>query len=319
MKNEVWYNRFMSALLIRHPKRSQLVEALGKLLHIEREAAYRRLRGDVKFSIDEIAKISSEWNISMDSILNISSGKIPFHMYKLDYINLPEEELKFMQMVIQSISAFKDFPDTEFMDICNKVPRQFLAGYSNLNQFYLFKWMYQTNENKPLPFSQIIISDKKRQLDADYYKAIKKIPNSVFIFDRMLFDHLVSEILYFHSIMMITDEEKELLKKDLHSLLDYLSEVAANGYYPETRNKVELYISQLNVDTNYLYTYTNQVSIFFVYIFDKYTIDSLDPEMGANFRKWMQLKKRTSIHISGMDEKSKIEFFMKQRQTINML
>jgi hypothetical protein len=41
--------------------------------------------------------------------------------------------------------------------------------------------------------------------------------------------------------------------------------------------------------------------------------------MGAYFRKWMQLKKRTSMHISGMDEKSKIEFFMKQRQTINTL
>jgi hypothetical protein len=254
MKDEVWYNRFMSVLFVRHPKRSKLVEALGNLLNIEREAVYRRLRGDVNFSIYEIAKISSEWNISMDNILNVSSGNVPFLMRKINYITPSEEELKFLRHITQSINDLKDFPDTEFMDICNKIPRQFLAGYSYLNQFSLFKWMYQINENKTAQFSQIIISDEKRQLDADYHNAIKNVPYSIFIFDRMLFDHLISEILYFHSIMMITDEEKELIKNDLHSLLDYLSEVTTSGCYPETRKKVDIYISQLNIDTNLYYT-----------------------------------------------------------------
>jgi hypothetical protein len=41
--------------------------------------------------------------------------------------------------------------------------------------------------------------------------------------------------------------------------------------------------------------------------------------MVEKFRKWMQLKKRTSISISGMDEKSKMEYFAKQRQLIDSL
>jgi len=290
------------------------------LLQIESEAAYRRIRGNVTFSIHEIAKISSAMNISLDEITGISSGKIPFQMQPINYIAPSKEELKFLQYVIQSINYLKDFPDTEFMDICNKLPRQLLAGFSYLNQYYLFKWMYQFgNGNKPVPFSQIIISDEKRRLTADYNMAIKNVPNTIFIFDRMLLNNLVSEIRYFHSIMMITDEEKELIKNNLYGLLNYLIEIATNGYYPETQNKVNLYVSQLNVETNYSYTYTNQISICFIHVFDKFEIYTYDIETVTNFRRWMQLKKRTSTHITGMDEKSKIELFCKQRQIIDSL
>jgi hypothetical protein len=318
--DDVWYDRFMKILLGKFPKKSHLIEALMVLLSIEREAAYRRLRGDVVFSTLEIAKICTTWNISLDSILNLSSGRIPFLMQKIDYLTPSDQELKFLQEVIQGINSLKDFPDTEFMDICNKLPRQLLAGYSHLNQFYQFKCMYQYGcGKKSVPFSQIITSSDKRKIDADYYKAIKTVPNTNFIFDRMLFDHLVDEIRYFHSIMMITDEEKELIKSDLYNLLDYLSEVAANGCYPETHNKVNLYISQLNIDTNYSYTYTQKVNICFVHVFDKYEIHTYDSDMVNNFMKWMQLKKRTSINISGMDEKSRIELFNRQRQIIDLL
>jgi len=320
MKNKSWYESFVKTLYERYPKKTHLVEALMDLLCIEREAAYRRLRKDVAFSVHEIVKISSAWNISFDKIINISSGKIPFQMQPINYIAPSKQELKFLKFVIQSINNLKDFPDTEFMGICNKLPRHLLAGFGYLNQFYLFRWMYQCgNEKKTVPFSQIIISEEQLRLTADYYRAVKTLPQTNFIFDRLLFEHLTSEIAYFHSIQMITDDDKKLIKTDLHALLDYLSEIATNGCYPETQNKVNLYVSQLNVDTNYSYTFTSQINICFVHVFDKYEIYTYDDEMAASFRTWMQLKKRTSILLSEVDQKSRIEFFARQRQTVDML
>lgn len=320
MVDESMYDRFMDTLFARYPRKTLLVAALIDLLHIEREAVYRRLRKDVTFSIFEIAKISSAWDISLDNIIKINSGKIPFQMQSINYIAPSEQELTFLRYVIQSIDSLKDSPDTEFMDICNKLPRQLLAGYGNLNRFHLFKWIYEyNNEKKDIPFSQIIISQEKKQLDADYYRAIKNVPQTSFIFDPLLFDNLANEIHYFHSIQMITNEEKERIKKDLYSLLDYLSEVAATACYPETKNRVNLYISRLNINTNYSYTYTNQINICFVHVFDKYEIYTFDPETVSNFITWMKLKKRSSIQISEVDKKSRIEFFTKQRQIIDTL
>ena len=321
MENGItWYDGFIKALDERYSKRSKLIQALVDLLCIEREAVYRRLRKDVSFSIYEIIKISSAWNISLDKITGLNSGQIPFFMQPVNYIEPSKQELNFLREIIQSINLLKDFPDTEFMDICNRLPRQFLAGYKYLNQFYLFKWKYQYNsEKKPFTFSQATISEEMKLLTADYYKAIKNVPQSNFIFDHSLFNYLVCDIQYFYSIQMITGEEKELIKKDLNSLLDYLFEVTTNGCYPETKNKVNLYISQLNIDTTFSYTFTDQINICYVHVFDKYEIYTYDAEMVSNFRTCMQLRKRTSTHIMEVDEKSKMEYFTKQRQLIDTL
>ena len=320
MENKAWYDIFMGTLSAKYPKKSALAQALVELLNIEREAAYRRLRGEVIFSIYEIVKISSAWNISLDNIGNNSMGKISFLMQPINYIAPSEQESQLLQHIIHSIDGLKDFPDTEFMDVCNKLPRQLLAGFGYLNQFHLFKWIYQYgNEKKPVSFSEAAISEEKSRLTADYYRAIKNVPNTSFIFDPMIFDNLACEIRYFHSIKMISYEEKELIKKDLYDLLDYLLEVANYGCYPETHNKVNLYISRLSVNTNYSYTHTHQVSICFVHVFDKYEIYSYNTDMVEKFKTWMQSKKSSSIQISEVDKQSRIEFFTKQRQIVDGL
>ena len=322
MKMDVkkWHDKFIEALDKKYPKRSHLVQALKDLLGIEREAVYRRLRNEVVFSTREIIEISIAWNISIDRLIGVSSGPIPFHLQPVNYIDPSEQELNFLRQIIESIYSLKDFPDVEFMDVCNKLPRQFIAGYKYLNQFYLFKWKYQqSNEKQTVMYSQVKTSEAKLKLTADYYQAIKNVPQSNFIFDYMLFDYLANDIRYFNAIGMITNEEKELIKNDLYNLLEYLSIVATNGCYPETQNKVNLYISRLNVDTNYSYSCTNQMKICFIHVFDKYEIHTFDPEMTENFITWMQLKKRAAFQVTEVDKISSIEYFSKQRQLIESI
>ena len=319
MENE-WYDYFIESLYKKFPKKGQLAQELIDLLNIEREAIYRRLRKEVQFPALEIVKIATEWNISLDEIVSFCSGQVPFQMRQMNYLDPSDEEMKFLREVIQSISYLKNSPDAEFMDICNKLPRQLIAGYQCLNQFYLFKWIYQYgNEKEIVPFSQIVISDEKNELTADYCHAIKQVPVTNFIWDSMLFDYLISDIHYFYSIRMITDDEKACIKRDLFALLDYMLEVANKGYYPETKNKVNIYISQLNIDTNYSYAFTPNGNVCFVHVFEKFEIHSFNPEMVTNFKMWMQLKKRSSIQISEVDERSRLEYFSTQRQIIDRL
>lgn len=320
MKQENWYDTFIEMLNKRYPKKTQLIHFLMDLLELEREAVYRRLRKDVMFSIHEIVTIATAWSISLDEITEINSGNISFQMKMMNYLDPSKEEVNFLRNVIQSIEYLKNFPETEFMDICNKLPRKLFAGFEHLNHFYMFKWLYQYgSENEAQPMSKIVISKERKKVTKDYYNAIKLVPQSNLIFDCSLFEYLVQDIQYFHSIYMITNEEKELIKKDLLALLAYLLEVANKGYYPETRNKVSLYISQLKIDTSYSYTYTPEVNVCYVHVFEKFEIHSYNTEMVSNFMSWMQLKKRTSIQISEVDEKYRIEYFTKQRQLVESL
>ena len=315
-----WYDTFIEILYKRHPKKQDLVQELMDLLYIEREAVYRRLRQDVIFTAHEMAKIAIAWNISLDDIISVNTDTVSFQMRKMNYINPSQEEFDYLRNVIQGIRFAKKFPTTELMDICNKLPRQVLAGYPYLNQFYLFKWQYQYgNENEIIPYSQIIVSEEQSKLTNDYFQAIKLVPNSSFVLDRLLFDYLISDIQYFYSIRMISDQEKGLIKQDLFSLLAYMQAIATKGCYPETQNKVNLYISHLNVDTNYSYVFTPDINICFVHVFEKFEIHTYNAEMAANFRSWMQLKKRSSMQISEVDERSRIAYFSKQQKLIESL
>jgi len=320
MIRETWYDYFFKLLYEKYPKKADLAHALMELLCIEREAAYRRLRKEVMFPAYEIGKIAAAWNISLDELVGVNLGQVSFQMRQMNYIDPSEDELIVLRSIIKSIHYIRRFPNAEFMDICNKLPRKLLAGYEYLNQFYLFKWLYQYgNEKDVVPYSEASISENKSKLTKDYYHAVKLVPTSSFIWDRKLFDYLVSDIRYFHSIQLITDEEKDLIKNDLYNFLDYMLDVANKGCYPETQSKVNLYISQLHVDTNYSYAFSPESSLCYIHVFEKYELYTLNTEMIANFRTWMQLKKRTSVQISEVDERGRIEFFAKQRQLIDTL
>jgi len=320
MNNKEWYDIFIEALYKKYHRKTELIQALMDLLFIEREAVYRRLRQEVLFSVYEMAKISKAWNISLDAIVGTNSSQIPFQMQQMNCLDPSKDEREHFPYILQNLHSVKDSPDTEFMEICNKLPSQLLAGYEYLNRFYLFKCLYQYGgDNEVITFLKTAVSDEKAQYTDEYVSAIKQVPNSSFIFDRRLFDSLVSNIRYFHSIRLITDEEKDLIKKDLFNLLDYLSDVANNGCYPETKKKVSLYVSEINIGTNYSYTFSKEVQICYVHVFEKYKISTFDKEMVTNFRRWMQLKKRSSIKISVVNERSRIEYFAKQRQTVDTL
>jgi len=318
--NDIWYDYFLEILLSKYPNKTQLVQALMDLLCIEREATYRRLRKEVFFSFHEIIKIASAWDISLDEISGAQSKKIFFQMYLLNFLDPSQQELNYMRSRRQALDHFETSSDSEYMEVCNRLPRSLTTGYDYLYRFDIFKWAYQYHDERiKIPFSLTVIPDEVRHEMSIYNNLIKHVTNTHIIWDEMIFEYLIRSILYFHSILLITDEEKKLIKQDIISLLNYMSDIADKGYYPETQNKIDLYISELNVDTNYSYLYSDELKICRIHTFGNCDINAFAPEMIDNFKKWMHMKKRTSIKISEVNEKSRIDFFSKQQDIVSNL
>lgn len=316
------YDRFLEILYEKYPKRIQLVHKLTDLLFIEREAVYRRLRKDVNFSIQEIAKIALTWDISLDRLIDDANREqVPFQMRLVNFLSPTEDDLDFLRTGLQYINYTKTSGHSEYMDICNRLPKSLVTGFKELYRFDLFRWAYEygSNEYTEKLFSQSVIPAKILKMMSEYFQAIKNVSSMNYIWDYMLLDYLIRDIQYFHSILMITDDEKELIRQDLYALMDYLFEIVSGGYFPETGNEVNFYISRVNIDTNYSYLYTKDVKICRIHAFNKYEVYTLDAEMTDKFRTWMQLKKRSSIPISKVNKKERIDFFTRQRQLIDNL
>jgi len=320
MEENRWNNVFLERLHEKFPKKAQLTQEMMNLLNIEREAVYRRLRKEVDFPAHEIVKIASTWDIPLDEITGSISDKVSFYFKHINFINPSDEEYEFMLQLVEGYRNLKNYPEAELMDITNKIPRPLISNFSNLTKFFYLGWTYQYGIDEDIaPFAKIDLSDKVIKLITEFTRVSKLIPNTNYIWDKNLFSYLTTNIHYFRSINLITDEDKELIKKDLFDLLEYMLDVAHKGRYPETQNKVNLYISQLNIDTNYTYGYSPETCFCLINVFGKNELYTYQAKMGANFMQWMQLKKKNSIQISEVDEKSRIEFFSKQQQLIECL
>jgi len=320
MKEHTWYDAFVELLQDKYPKKAQLTYEIMDLLYLEREATYRRLRKDVAFTANEIATIANAWNISLDSIIGVNSGKIPFQMLPINYLNPSPKEFANLQKRVKMLEHLQTDPNSEYMEVCSRFPRPLHIGFSALYRLLIFYWAYQyhTDESQK-QFSKVIISDNIKEEFDRYKKLSVHVKDTSFILDEMVFESYVNTIKYFHSVLAITDSEQELLKNELYQLLDYMMEIATIGCYPETNNKVNLYISQITVDTNYSYFYTDKLKTCRINAFGKYDVASYDTTLVENFRKWMNLKKRTSIQISEVNEQKRIAYFTKQREIIDSL
>jgi len=320
MEENTWYDIFIELLQEKYPKSSQLISELMNLLCIEREAAYRRLKKTVLFTADEIAKIAATWNISLDEIIGVNSGIVPFQMFPFNYLNPSPKELIYLQKRVRMLEHLKTCASSEYMEVCNRLPRPISIGFQNLYRLEVLNWAYQyNNDESQKMFSKILFTQKVSEEFEKYKKTVVFIKNTSFILDEMVFEYVVNNIQYYNSVLVITDEEKEILKKELHALLDYLMEIASKGYYPESQKKVDLYISQLCIDTNYSYYYTDTLKTCRIHAFGKFDITSLESTMVANFRNWMNLKKRSAIQISEVNEKRRFEYFTEQRKIVDSL
>jgi len=320
MSELTWYDIFIEVLYEKFPKRNQLVEELIKLLCIEREAVYRRLRKEVVFPAHEIVKIASVWNISLDEVIGINSGLVPFKMIPINYLNPSRNEMMNLQQRVRMLGHFISFNNSEHMEVGNKLPRPLSTSFPLLYKLKIFNWDYLYNgDDSNNRFSDIEIPEEISNEVNTYSDFIKKINLSNFILDQKVIEFIVRYVQYYHTILLISNDEKELIKKELHNLLDYLFEIAKRGCYPETQKKVNIYISQIHNNTNYNYFYSEDFKSCSVHAFGKFDLCSYNHELVDNFRQWMNLKKRVSIQISEVNEKNRIEFFSNQRKIVDTM
>jgi len=319
--NNIWYDHFLKVLYEKYPKKVQLTEALVELLSIEREAVYRRLRKEVAFSIYDIAKIARTWNISFDSILGIVSDES--HLFQMDILpyNAPFiGDLEATKKYFHFLKTLSASDQSEYIEVSYSLPESLLENYSALSKFHTFKWMYQYGCEKNIPsFSKLILPKEAISKEIEYCKSIKQIKHQSYIWDNLAIQYLINDILYFKSIYLLTEEDLQLLKQDIVMFLDELDILSVQGEFADSHNKVDLYISQINIDTNYCYYYSPDIRGCGIGVFIKNVAVSRNEAICEKFREWMLTQKRISFPISQVNERQRIEFFMQQRKILDRL
>ena len=319
--SSVWYDYFLRALYEKYPKKAQLTEALMDLLLLEREAVYRRLRKEVTFSVYDIAKIANAWNISIDNIFNIISEESSlFRMNVFSFNNPLEKDIKMLEYYLCVLREISTSDASEHMEISNILPRSLLGSYPMLSKFYMFKWQYHYgNDGNTCSFNQFILPERIHELGIEYSEEVKYITHVSYMWDNQIIQRLINDIRYIESVYLLSVEEVQFLKQEIYLFLDDMENLSTRGEFVETNNKVDLYISQVDIDTNYCYYYSPVSKICWIKAFVEYMVVSPNKLVCENFRKWMLAQKKFSIPISQVNERQRIEFFKRQRDLLKGL
>jgi hypothetical protein len=303
------------------PAGVNLANLLMNTLGIGKEAVYRRLRDEVPFTFEEASLISRTLQISLDRIASVNRENIAIcqlHTTMNDEDPI-ESYYQSMNNFIQNYDLVKDDPGAEWYMASNTIPMVFFLDHEYLSKFLLYKWIYQQDKISRIKYyRELEVPETVRDMQLNYTDITKAVSSTSFIWDNMMFLSLINDIRYFCDINLITDEEKELLKKELSDMIDILEDLATKGEH-ENGNKVFIYISTINFEATYSYLYSSKLKLSFIRLFSINTLSTTDKHIFEYQRDWIQSLKKYATLISVSGEMQRIQFFEKQRMLINKL
>ncbi|MCD8193592.1 MAG: hypothetical protein LUD74_03410 [Tannerellaceae bacterium] len=321
MDRELLQAELLTALQRRVPERPKLVNILMEILLLEREAVYRRLRGEVPFTFAEVVTITRKFYLSLDEIIQMGGSKSrPFVSHDIHYNNPLEFAYSMMKQMTRLMRLVRSYPGITGGEATKSIPQPLYLTYEKISQFFLFKWLYQYDPEvrQPVTFSSTHIPPALRAAQLDNVRYARHV-ETIYILDYQLFDYLKRDIAYFEEIRIITREEIELLKNDLLALLDEMEELAERGSFSETGKKIQFYVSNVTFDNSYCYIKTPIMNLSLIKAYTINVIASFDEPTFQTVQKHIRSLMKSSILISESNMMERIAYFDKQRELVKSI
>lgn len=296
-----------------------LVDVIMNVLSLGKEAAYRRIRGEVPFTLCESVILSKTFRLSLDSIVGVSLPNVA--VVNTSFINTTKMYSDYKRTLDTYISLFKEMNNASQSYACmafNIIPFTFYARHEGLSKFKLYRWMHQMDILPPgMPFSEMNIPDDVWKLHQELIHEIDDFENVCYILDRNIFSTFVNEINHFIQLGLLNADDCLVMKKELVSLLELLEKLVREGGTPQ--NNVAVYISNIEIDSSYSYYEAEDLIISSFRVFAVNTMNTQDVSFGETQKKWVESLKRYSVLISGCGEMERVKFISKQKEIVNLL
>ena len=207
------------------PEYTNAAAILTDKLNIGREAAYRRLRGEVPFTFGEAGVLSAQMNFSLDRTVGaLDFGNVLFRLRFSDYHTALED---YTGVIDQDTLFYREVSsdvDAEQAIAGNSFPRMLYMRYPKLTNFKLFKWLYQQGliDCSGAKFEDMKVPEVLLQSYRDLVHEAQLMPATTLIFDGSCTKRWVNAICAFRNMHLIRDESVEVLKAELLQMLDDL-------------------------------------------------------------------------------------------------
>jgi hypothetical protein len=316
MTNNVLNKKVIAELKTYIPQ-NKLADQLSDILDLEKASIYRRLRGEVDFSLIEVVKIAQTLHFSVDKIIGEQTDKIVFDLYTIDNdSNSKGYYYEFSKELADYFSAPTALVNSLLKVAYNTIPCSFFLKYPLLSRLFLFIYRNETNKDyMPVPLSEVIIPDETRAQNMKRHRLFREINVSEYIFDRNMFPSVIRSITYFAGLNLISVEDLLTLKKELLDMISELETLSAVGCF-SNGNKVSIYLSNIDFDFPYSYFKSDLLEYCRFKIYGLNYLSSHNAVICERQKNWIDSLKKYAVLITQSNEMERFKYFNNQRAGI---
>ncbi|MFT4223855.1 hypothetical protein [Dysgonomonas sp.] len=300
-------------------EKEKVAAVLGDILCLGKESVYRRLRGEVRFSFEEVALISQELGFSVDNIIGSQADKKA--IVELNLVESSQMNIFFTKRFEEYISFISKFAQMEGSTVkcaLSGFPVVLSQDYEELVRFRFFKWSYQMNGHS-IPFNEFVVGEELLNAHHSFANEFRKIKNIQMIINHDIYSAIIRDINYFYDLNLLDNEDLNLIRSELNEMLTEIENISIVGSYSTTDSKIALYLSNVEIDATYFLLETRNFQQAYLSLYDLNGIHTLDPSICKNHSLWIESLKRYSTLITFGGEIQRHKFFKEQRKLINSI
>jgi len=294
-----------------------LVNSLMKMFPMSKESAYRRIRNQIPFSIEEAIAIAEYLNLSIDELLGFQSGNnidsntdgTPLDIYS----NLLAYDIETMENLL----AAKNVKITAAV---NQMPFRFLP-YKSLFKLDYCHCMYSRGKISLITsgYADIEIPPVINTLHDKSVSFFNRLDNIACVIDSTIFSNIVTMIQYYNRLKFISDEDLQILQAELFDLLEKYERLLSAGKNSAGSEYV-FYYSFFNIEPNLVFFEYDNKSLLQVWMYPQIPL-AIKSDYGINNiqKRWIESKIRNSMLITKTTNIQQIEIVRNVYQQVSEL
>lgn len=309
------------------PANISLVNEVAEILEVSDDSAYRRIRGEKPLSFEELFRLKSHFNISIDAFCGDEGSNVTFESHMIE----PErfKVINWIDKILCDLEKIHDAREKEIIYVAKDPPLFHYFQLPEIAAFKVFFWektLFQFPEYEEKRFDP---GDIEHDVFHKGQKALAfatKIP-TIEIWNENMFRILLSQLEYYWISGFITkkDHVKNLLDK-MEKWIHHIQKEAEYGFQflyghePEgVENTFQLYFNEVVYNDNTILVKTDRGYSAYLTFNVLSLLNTSNQKFCIELNKYLRglLKKSTLISHTGAKERN--HFFNKQFYEIDLL
>lgn len=309
-------NRLKSLL----PKNTNIASAVTDILSISKEGAYRRLRGDTSFTLDELLLLRKRVGLSIDE-LDEGTENISFS-FKPMYGN-PHELEYYFKDINARFRKIAHIQNSMTFIVCEDLPLFRKFRYPALASFKLFYWKHSILLEPDLALqkfnlesaSDVLLKETTRM--QEYYTQFP----STEIWTNRTIKNTLKQVEYFYDCGFFEDDLtlKAVYQATIDLLNDLMHEAKIAAKLDNEANPAgnfTLHLCELSLDNNSVYLETYEPKYLATGFNGMNSLHTVDSRILKEYRKWLSAMISKSTNISGQAERIRHDFYKENYSAI---